>query len=150
MFSRTYGILYKQNADIFMNLFRDLRQFYKGQNFDLMDTMESFFDELMIRMFTLTHSDKQFSDEFLSCTAREMRHFKPFGDVPEKMSRNIKKAFAAARTFVQALQTGRDVISDLSKVSLSIRSDVTPSNSVCISFTRVEVGLVYWAIFLRR
>ena len=120
MFDRTYGILYRQNADIFMNLFRDLRHFYKGQNIDLLDTMESFFDELMIRMFTLTHSDKDFSEGYLTCIAREMRSFKPFGDVPDKMSRQVEKSFVAARTFVRGLQSGRDIISDISKVSRNL------------------------------
>ena len=39
-----------------------------------------------------------------------MEDLKPFKDVPQRLTLQIKRSFTAARSFVQALAVGRDVI----------------------------------------
>ena len=139
MFTRTYGILYEQNSYIFMDLFRDLREYYKGRDMNLLDVLDKFFSDLLERMFVLLHSDHEFDDNYLECITNHMSELRPFGDVPAKMSGQVKKSFIAARTFVQGLQVGRDVIIALSRVcSLSSHryrfmsmSNFTCTNSTC-------------------
>ena len=46
-----------------------------------------------------------------------MKEFKPFGDVPKKLSVQVKRSFVATRTFTQALNVGRDVIAKMQSVS---------------------------------
>lgn len=141
MFTRTYGILYEQNSYIFMDLFRDLREYYKGRDMNLLDVLDKFFSDLLERMFVLLHSDHEFDDNYLECITNHMSELRPFGDVPAKMSGQVKKSFIAARTFVQGLQVGRDVIIALSRVcSLSSHryrfmsmSNFTCANSTCAS-----------------
>ncbi|KAL8595475.1 hypothetical protein ACOMHN_024174 [Nucella lapillus] len=110
MFVKTYGLLYQQNAQIFADLFSDLRAYYKGKDRNLVDVMDTFFSRLLQRMFELLNGQYEFDDDYLTCVTERMSDLKPFGDVPGKLSTQIKRAFIAARTFVQGLAIGRDVI----------------------------------------
>lgn len=46
-----------------------------------------------------------------------MEELQPFGDVPQKLTTQIKRSFVALRTFVQGLATGRDVVRNVLKVN---------------------------------
>lgn len=46
-----------------------------------------------------------------------MEELKPFGDVPWKLSVQIRRAFVAARVFVRGLMVGRDVVKNMLEVS---------------------------------
>ena len=116
MFVRTYGLLYQQNSHIFTNLYDDLRNYYKGRDVNLLDVLDGFFIELLQRMFELLNTQYEFDTHYLECVTESMDELKPFGDVPQKLSIQVKRAFIAARTFVQGLAIGRDVIIEVSKV----------------------------------
>ena len=116
MFVRTYGLLYQQNSHVFTDLFTDLRRYYKGSDINLLDVLDNFFSTLMQKMFELLNSQYTFDNEYLECVTEHMDELKPFGDVPQKLSIQVKRAFVAARTFVQGLAIGRDVVLALSKV----------------------------------
>jgi hypothetical protein len=45
-----------------------------------------------------------------------MKELKPFGDVPHKLSVQLKRSFVATRTFSQALNVASDVVADMVKV----------------------------------
>lgn len=47
-----------------------------------------------------------------------MKDLKPFGDVPQKLSVQIKRSFVATRTFAQALNTAKDVLDYMKNVSI--------------------------------
>lgn len=117
MFVRTYGLLYQQNSAVFTDLFRDLKGYYKGHDINLLDALDNFFSTLMQKMFQLMNAQYTFTQEYLQCVTERMDDLKPFGDVPQKLSMQVKRAFVAARTFVQGLAIGRDVILAVSKVS---------------------------------
>ncbi|XP_059143613.1 glypican-6-like [Physella acuta] len=116
MFLQTYGLIYQQNAQIFTLLFEDLRKYYKGKDLNLLEVMDSFFSRLLQKMFVLTNANHNFDDEYLSCITERMNELKPFGEVPMKLSVQIKRAFIAARTFVQGLAIGRDVINNVVEI----------------------------------
>lgn len=122
MFVRTYGLLYQQNSHVFTDLFEDLRKYYKGSDINLLDALDNFFSTLMQKMFQLLNSQYTFDDDYLQCVTEHMDELKPFGDVPQKLSIQVKRAFVAARTFVQGLAIGRDVVLAMSKVTTSSKS----------------------------
>ena len=117
MFVKTYGLLYQQNSAVFTDLFTDLRRYYKGSDISLLDALDNLFSTLMQKMFQLMNSQYTFDQEYLDCVTERMDDLQPFGDVPQKLSMQVKRAFIAARTFVQGLSIGRDVILAVSKVS---------------------------------
>jgi len=53
---------------------------------------------------------------YLICVNTHMKDLKPFGDVPKKLSVQVKRSFVATRTFTQALNVGRDVVSKMQSV----------------------------------
>lgn len=119
MFVRTYGLLYQQNSEVFSDLFRDLKQYYKGSNSNLVEILNNFFTNLLKRMFKLLNTQYAFDDDYMNCVTRHMDDLKPFGDVPHKLKLQVKRAFIASRTFVQGLAIGRDVILAMERVSNS-------------------------------
>lgn len=63
MFKRTYGIIYEQNSFVFTDLFEELEHYYAKGKVDLMDTMESFFNTLYQKMFTVINSHYHFDEK---------------------------------------------------------------------------------------
>lgn len=116
MFVKTYGLLYQQNSQVFTSLFEDLRSYYKGKDIKLTEALDGFFKKLFSKMFELLSVPHKFSDHYLECVTSQMENLKPFGDTPGKLSTQVKRSFVAARTFVQGLAIGRDVIVEVLKI----------------------------------
>ncbi|XP_077584051.1 glypican-6b isoform X1 [Stigmatopora nigra] len=119
MFVRTYGKPYMQNAEVFENLFAELKRYYTGGNVNLEEMLNDFWSRLLERMFTLLNSQYVITEDYLECVSKYTDQLKPFGDVPRKLKGQITRAFIAARTFVQGLSVGREVAQRVSKVSSS-------------------------------
>lgn len=51
------------------------------------------------------------------CVSKHMDDLNPFGDVPKKLSIQIKRSFVATRTFVHALSVASDAARNLHNVS---------------------------------
>ncbi|KAH9498545.1 Glypican-6 [Bulinus truncatus] len=135
MFLQTYGLLYQQNANIFTTLFDDLRGYYKGQSANLNEVMDSFFSKLLQRMFELLNRNHEFNSVYLNCVSERMNDLKPFGEVPMKLSTQVRRAFIAARTFVQGLAVGRDVINTVMEVP-NVRNSGTAELLRALTSTR--------------
>jgi len=57
-----------------------------------------------------------YSFRYLGCIGDRSGELEPFGDVPQKLGVQVKRALIAARAFNQGLSVGADVISSLSRV----------------------------------
>lgn len=99
-----------------MDLFQDLKSYYKGKGVNLQDALDGFFTKLLQKMFELLNQKYQFSEKYLHCVTEHMDDLQPFGGIPKKLSVPVKRSFVAARTFVQGLAVGRDVILAVAKV----------------------------------
>lgn len=117
MFVRTYGKPYTQNAEVFENLFAELKRYYTGGNVNLEEMLNDFWSRLLERMFTLLNSQYVISEDYLECISKYTDELQPFGDVPRKLKAQVTRAFIAARTFVQGLSVGREVAQRVSKVN---------------------------------
>lgn len=51
-----------------------------------------------------------------------MNELKPFGDVPDKLSVQIKRSFVATRTYAQVLSAGAEVVKKAMNVSSNFNS----------------------------
>lgn len=116
MFLRTYGMLYDRNSFIFKDMFDDLEKYYLTGGVDLTAALDHFFDRLYRKMFQVLNSQYTFSESYLNCVSQNMEAMKPFGDVPKKLTVEVKRSFVATRTFVQALAIGRDVVKNIQEV----------------------------------
>lgn len=119
MFVKTYGVLYEQNSKIFAELFQNLKLYYKGRALNLDDVLDSFFSALMQQMFRLLNANYVFDGRYLQCITDQMDQLQPFGDVPGKLSSQVRRAFIGARTFHQGLAIGREVMTAVSKLNAS-------------------------------
>lgn len=109
MFLRTYGMQYDTNSYIFHDMFENLENYYTTGGVDLVEALDGFFQALYLKMFEVLNSQYTFSGKYMQCVAEYKEELKPFGDVPHKLSLEVKRSLVATRTFVQALGIGRDV-----------------------------------------
>lgn len=63
MFKRTYGVIYEQNSYVFSDLFNELESYYARGKVDLAEAMDSFFNTLYQKMFTVLNSQYSFDDK---------------------------------------------------------------------------------------
>ena len=120
IFLQTYGLLYKENSALFMSLFDSLSSYYRGSDINLPEALDGFFIQLFHRLFQYINSQYEFDEQFLSCLTEHMDELKPFGDQPNKLSRLVRCAFIAARTLVQGLTVGKNVITEVSMLQQSV------------------------------
>ncbi|XP_023242685.1 glypican-6-like [Centruroides sculpturatus] len=120
MFLRTYGLIYDTNSYIFQDMFEDLERYYMTGRINLDKAMVHFFQRLYKKMFQVLNSQYQFSESYLKCIGAYMDDMKPFGDIPDKLTVEIKKSFIAIRAFVQALRIGHEVAKNMLKAELAL------------------------------
>ena len=113
MLIKRYGLLYEQNAQLFLDLFHDLQTYFRTGSVDLTDALDIFFEMLFQRVFTLFNAQYEFDEEYEDCVAENTKAIAPFGDIPRQLSSKVKHSFVAARMFVRALAFGRDVMKDM-------------------------------------
>lgn len=57
---------------------------------------------------------------YLSCVSQTMKKLQPFGDVPKKLTEQLRRSFVASRTFAQALLEGKQIVNKISKVKWAL------------------------------
>lgn len=132
MFLTTYGEMYRENDALFMDLFTSLRNYYFGIEIDLEQVMDDFFFVLFQKMFALLNVDYEYTSSFWMCTGNYMEELMPFENIPQKLTLQIRRSLTAARTFVQGLGIGRDVVTDISKVGRTICVEPRGYGASCV------------------
>ncbi|CAI5652762.1 glypican-2 [Oreochromis niloticus] len=117
MFTKTYGLLFTQNAHVFQELFLELRRYYSGGSVSLAEVLSDFWSRLVERVFSLVNPQYQFSEDYLECVSKHAEQLQPFGDVPRKLRVQVSRAFIAARALSQGLATGRDIVNKATKLT---------------------------------
>lgn len=118
MFKKTYGVVYLQNSDVFLDFFDQLDKYYSKGKTRLDDTMDTFFVILYQRMFKVINAQYEFNETYLACVAEHMAELKPFDDVPHKLGVQLRRSFVATRTFYLALQKGAAIAENMHVLNL--------------------------------
>lgn len=118
MFERTYGKIYLQNAEVFSDFFNELETYYKKGTVRLSETMDTFFGILYQKMFTVINAQYNYDDKYLECVNDHMTEMKPFGDVPYKLSQQLRRSFVATRTFYKSLTLVAETIREIPTLRL--------------------------------
>lgn len=119
MFKRTYGMIYEQHSYVFTDLFDQLERYYAKGGVDLEDALDTFFNTLYQKMFTVLNQQYQFDEKYLSCVGDHMKDLKPFGEVPNKLTNQLKRSFVATRTFSQSLSRASEIITKMANIDTS-------------------------------
>ncbi|CAG9823380.1 unnamed protein product [Phaedon cochleariae] len=119
MFERTYGKIYLQNSDVFIDFFVELETYYRKGTVRLSETMDTFFGILYQRMFKVINAQYMFDDAYLECVSGHMTDMKPFGDVPHKLGIQLRRSFVATRTFHKALVRGAEAADRLADLKVN-------------------------------
>ncbi|XP_063302060.1 glypican-2 isoform X1 [Pelobates fuscus] len=118
MFVLSYGRLYSQNAALFSTLYSELRAYYMGGGASrLADALSEFWAGLLERTLRLLLPHYELSADYMECAGRTAEELRPFADSPKRLRVQITRALGAARTLVQGLATGGDIVSRAAKAS---------------------------------
>ncbi|MFT7809689.1 glypican-1-like [Arapaima gigas] len=118
-FPEAHGALYTQNARVFQDLYSELRRYYRGAGINLEETLNEFWVRLMERLFRAANPQFALGDDYLECAAKQTETLRPFGDAPRDLQPKATRTFFAARSLVQGLSIGGEVVRKVSQVPLS-------------------------------
>uniref|UniRef100_H3DCU1 Glypican-1 n=1 Tax=Tetraodon nigroviridis TaxID=99883 RepID=H3DCU1_TETNG len=117
--SSAWGTLYVQTAQVFSDLYTDLRRYYRGSKINLEEVLNEFWVKLLEKL--LYHRNKQslIGEDDLECLSKQMETLRPFGDIPRAIKVSVTRAILAARSFVQGLAVSGEVVRRVSQARLS-------------------------------
>ncbi|XP_056911984.1 glypican-1b [Takifugu flavidus] len=118
--SSAWGILYVQNAQVFSDLYADLRRYYRGSNVNLEEVLNEFWVRLLEKLLHHTNKQSLAGEDYLECVSKQMETLRPFGDHPRTIKVSVTRAVLAARSFVQGLAVSGEVVRKVSQVRLSL------------------------------
>ncbi|XP_040026987.2 glypican-1b [Gasterosteus aculeatus] len=118
-FLAIYGLLYSQNAEVFSDLYSDLRHYYRGSNVNLEEVLNEFWAKLLEKLFFQANQQYHIGEDYLECVSKQIDTLRPFGDTARLMKVAVTRTFVAARSFVQGLGTSGDVVRKVSQVQLT-------------------------------
>ncbi|KAK5859924.1 hypothetical protein PBY51_021440 [Eleginops maclovinus] len=118
-FHQTFGLLYYQNAQIFSELYKDLRNYYRGSKVNLEEVLNEFWARLLEKLFYQANKQYFISEDYLECVSKQIETLRPFGETPRVMKMMVTRTFVAARSFVQGLVVSGEVVRKVSQVQLS-------------------------------
>ncbi|XP_028987313.1 glypican-1b [Betta splendens] len=113
------GPVYSQNSQVFSDLYADLRLYYRGSNVNLEEVLNEFWAKLLERLFYQEHRERSIGDDYLECVSKQIETLLPFRDIPRVTNMMVTHTFVAARSFVQGLVVGGEVVRKVSQVQLS-------------------------------
>ncbi|XP_028283330.1 glypican-1b [Parambassis ranga] len=118
-FTSTWGSLYTQNSQIFSDLYTDLTRYYRGSNVNLEEVLNEFWSRLLEKLFYQANKQYFIGEDYLECVSKHIETIDPFGSTPRLMKIVVTQTFVAARSYVQGLVVGGEVIRKVSQVPLS-------------------------------
>lgn len=115
----TWGSLYSQNAQVFSDLYTDLRHYYRGSNINLEEVLNEFWARLLEKLFYQANKQYSIGEDYLECVSKQIETLRPFGDTPREMKLKVTRTFVASRSFAQGLMISGEVVRRVSQVQLS-------------------------------
>ncbi|KAK2868487.1 hypothetical protein Q7C36_000358 [Tachysurus vachellii] len=116
----TFGLLFSQNAQLFRDLYSDLRHYYRGSKMNLEEALNDFWARLLERLVRGLNKRYNMGEDYLECVAKQAETLRPFGETVREFKLKVTRTFVAARSFVQALVVAGEVVRKVSQVPLSV------------------------------
>ncbi|KAM4605795.1 glypican-1b [Polymixia lowei] len=118
-FLPAWGPLYSQNAQVFSDLFMELKRYYRGSNVNLEEALNEFWARLLEKLFNQANKQYLIGEDYLECVSKQTETLRPFGDTPRDLKLKVTRTFVAARSFIQGLVVSGEVVRKVSQVQLS-------------------------------
>ncbi|KAK3534167.1 hypothetical protein QTP86_002318 [Hemibagrus guttatus] len=112
----TFGLLFSQNAQVFQDLYSDLRRYYHGYKMNLEEALNDFWARLLEKLVRGMNGRYSMSEDYLECVAKQAETLHPFGETVREFKLKVTRTFVAARSFVQGLFIAGDVVRKVSQV----------------------------------
>lgn len=121
MFAERYKRMSGPAAELIDQLYGSLAEFLKGGDVDPAEVVSTFFDGLFPLVYHHSINPKltDFDDDYKECLRATQDEVRPFGDEPPRIAVQVARAFQAARTFLQALHLGVEVLNSTEHLELA-------------------------------
>ena len=130
MFEKLYGLRYKENHELFSDLFKRIALYHEKGELDLELALSEFFEKLFVRLFRMLNPNFQFQLEYVLCISQTIKGFESFGEIHKDLLTKLKQQLGATRTFVQGLFAGAAIIGQLNRVRNGFAAILTSDNSL--------------------
>lgn len=117
-----FGTLFSQNAQVFQDLYSDLRHYYRGSKMNLAEALNDFWARLLERLVRGLNGRYSMSEDYLDCVAKQAETLRPFGETIREFKLKVTRTFVAARSFVQGLVVAGEVVRKVSQVCMAVSS----------------------------
>ncbi|XP_056148640.1 glypican-1-like [Lampris incognitus] len=118
-FALAWGALYSQNAQVFSDLYVELRRYCRGANVNLEEVLNDFWSRLLEKLFNQANKQHIIGEDYLECVSKQTETLRPFGDTPRDLKLKVTHTLVAARSFIQGLVVSGEVVRKVSQVQLS-------------------------------
>ncbi|KAG7319740.1 hypothetical protein KOW79_016883 [Hemibagrus wyckioides] len=115
----TFGLLFSQNAQVFQDLYSDLRRYYRGSKMNLEESLNDFWARLLERLVRGMNGRYSMSEDYLECVAKQAETLRPFGETVRELKLKVTRTIVAARSFVHGLVVAGEVVRKVSQAPLS-------------------------------
>lgn len=134
----TFGSLFSQNAQVFQDLYSDLRHYYRGYKLNLEEALNDFWARLLERLVRELNGRYSMGEDYLDCVAKQAETLRPFGETVREFKLKVTRTFVAARSFVQGLVVAGEVVRKVSQVCRAV-----PIFFFCFSFSLVSKTIIW-------
>lgn len=121
LFSDIYKRMSSQAQPLIKKMYGGLTDYLKGSDIDLEQTVSAFFDGLFPLVYHHSINPKltDFNDDYKECLQETQAEIRPFGDSPTVILALVSRSFQAARTFLDALNLGVEVINSTNHLEIA-------------------------------
>lgn len=130
VFSIVYRRMLPLSKELIGTLYGHILQYFNGAEDSLDDHIQTFFYNLFpiayhqeVHLNNNNQSTGDLSDDYITCLKNSFGDLHPFGDVPKELSKNLVQSMDAAKIFVNALNKGAEILSDIYKKDMLHTTD---------------------------
>lgn len=113
LFAQIYHHIEPEVQLAWTKFYSNLTDFLRGKNIDIEAQVAKFFISLFPYAYRHgINSNLEVSEKFVTCLRQVQSNVKPFGEIPKYLAFQLSRSFQDARTLLQALNLGLEVINN--------------------------------------
>ncbi|PAA46627.1 hypothetical protein BOX15_Mlig034224g1 [Macrostomum lignano] len=109
-FKSIYGYSYIENKQPFLQFFEGLRAYLSGGPDTVAGVAKALFESISSRVYVLVMTNYDIDEAYLTCVRSRLDQLKPLGNMPERISQELIRAFVPARRFLAGLAALQDAV----------------------------------------
>lgn len=126
MFTRTYGLHYNQNAQLFVDFYARMRKYLDGKEDNVTQIVDALFNNMGKKMINMLHVKDRMANantyqfrypmtSVISCLTKNFHGAQAYGTGPDTLKKNLIRSLTAGRTLAMVLAVQREALATVMK-----------------------------------